>query len=216
VKNWTKIVPQSRPRSESLSILSVIMRTLFITVTFLCAALAQNSTQLPPPAQAFVPATSQTFSLDLDTAEGAFSQWRHDDLGSLSAMRATIHVPRLGRDPRWAPTFSLWLQHIEGGQARNGIALQLLAPTRKPPLVVRVVQVEDGKLVSTESLSRTIDLNESLVVEMVWGTPHMVTIKIGDAEVHKASIPWSIDSVGVSASTGQLKVDPLVLGSLGK
>jgi hypothetical protein len=190
------------------------MRTLLVTVIFLCAALAQNSTQLPP-AQTFVPATSQTFFLDLDTTEGAFSQWRHDDLGSLSAMRATIHIPRLGRDPRWAPTFSLWLQHTEAGQARDRIGLQLLAANRKPPLVVRIVQVEDGKLVSTESFSRTVDLNESLVVEMVWGTPHMVTIRIGDSEVHTASIPWYIDSVGVSASTGQLKVDPLVLGSLG-
>ena len=193
------------------------MRTLLITVTaFLGAALVQNSTQLPPPAQAFVPATSQTFYLDLDTAEGAYSQWRHDDLGSLSAMRATIHIPSLRRDPKWAPTFSLWLQNTEAGQARNRLALQLSAPDRKPPLVVRVVQVEDGKLVSTESLSRTIDLNDNLVVEMVWGTPHMVTIRINDAEVHKVSIPWYIDSVGVSASTGQLKVDPLVLGSLGK
>jgi len=192
------------------------MRTLLISVTFLSAALVQNSTQLPPPAQAFVPATSQTFYLDLDTAEGAFSQWRHDDLGSLSAMRATIHIPRLRRDPKWAPTFSLWLQHTEAGQARNRIALQLSAPSRMPPLVLRVGQFEDGKLVSTESLNRTIDLNDNLVVEMVWGTPHLVTIRIGDAEVHKASIPWYIDSVGVSASTGQLKVDPLVLGSLGK
>lgn len=192
------------------------MKTLLITVTFLCAALAQNSTQLAPPSQAFVPATSQTFSLDLDTGEGAFSEWRHDDLGSLSGMRATMHIPRLGRDAKWAPTFSLWLQHTEAGQTRNKIALQFSAPNRKPPLVVRVVQFEDGKLVSTASLSRTIDLNDRLVVEMVWGTPHMVTIKIDDAEVHKANIPWFIDSVGVSASTGELTVDSLVLGSLGK
>jgi hypothetical protein len=51
---------------------------------------------------------------------------------------------------------------------------------------------------------------------MVWETPHIVAIRIGDTEVHKVSIPWSIDSLAVDASTGQLKVDPLELGSPGK
>ena len=71
-------------------------------------------------------------------------------------------------------------------------------------------------MVSTENLRRAIDLNENLVVEMAWETPHIVAIRIGETEVHKVSIPWSIDSVAVGASTGELKVDPLVMGNLGK
>src|ERR1019366_9320016 len=193
------------------------MRTLLIIVTAsLGVVLAQSTPQSPLPEQSFVAATGQRFYLDLDTAEGNYSEWRHEDLSSLSAMRATIRFPRVGKDPKWAPTFSLWLQKTEAGRTRNSVGLQLFAPSRKPPLSVRVVQLEDGKVVSTENLRRAIDLNENLVVEMAWETPHIVAIRIGETEVHKVSIPWSIDSVAVGASTGELKVDPLVMGNLGK
>jgi len=82
--------------------------------------------------------------------------------------------------------------------------------------VISVVQGEDGKLVTTETLDRTLALNESLFVEMTWLRPHVVTIRIGDSEVHEINIPWSIDSVGVTASTGELIIDPLVLGGPSK
>jgi hypothetical protein len=192
------------------------MRTVFVILAvFFGAALAQDTHQSHPPAQSFAPATGQTFYLDLDTAESAYSQWRHDDLGSLSAMRATIRVLRVRKAAKWDPAFSLWLQKTEAGQMRNRVELQLVAPHGKPPLLIRVVQFEGGKSVATESSNKTIGLNENLTVEIAWGTPHTATIKIGDSETHKVSIPWLIDSVGVSVSTGEMEVNPLVLGGVG-
>jgi hypothetical protein len=80
--------------------------------------------------------------------------------------------------------------------------------------VIRVVRFEGGKSVATESSNKTIGLDENLTVEISWGTPHTATIKIGDSETHKVSVPWSIDSVGVSVSTGEMEVSPLVLGDV--
>jgi hypothetical protein len=115
-----------------------------------------------------------------------------------------VRIPRLRKDPKWSPAFTLWLEQNE------------TVEDREPPLVISVVQGEDGKLVTTETLDRTLALNESLFVEMTWLRPHVVTIRIGDSEVHEINIPWSIDSVGVTASTGELIIDPLVLGGPSK
>ena len=176
----------------------------------------QGTPQARSPPQSFIPAAGQTFYLDLDTAEGTFSRWGHNDLGGVSAMRATVRIPRLRKDPKWNPAFTLWLEQNETVQARHKIGLQFVAPDREPPLVISVVQGEDGELVSTETLDRTLALNESLIVEMTWLTPHVVKIRFRDSEVHEVNIPWSIDSVGVTASTGELIIDPLELGGPSK
>src|ERR1700746_3154704 len=46
------------------------------------------------------PAPGQSFSLDLDSAEGTYSQWRHEDLSSLTRVHATATVLRLRNDPK--------------------------------------------------------------------------------------------------------------------
>ena len=192
------------------------MRTVVVILMVFCGtALAQDVPLSPPPAQSFVPAISQTFYLDLDAPEGVYSQWRHDDLGSLSAMRATIRVLRVRQPAKWDPVFSLWLHKTEAGQKGSRLELRLFANHGKPPLVIQIVRFEGGKSVAIESSNKTIGLNENLTVEFSWGTPHTATIKIGDSETHKISVPWSIDSVGVYASTGEMEVDPLVLGNVG-
>jgi hypothetical protein len=193
------------------------MKMLLLTVAILMSAsLAQDARQQQPPtAQMFVPASGQTFSLDLDTAAGAYSNWGHHDLGSLSALRATIRIPRIRKDAKWAPAFTVWVQRSEPRQAPDRVGVQFFAPNKKPPLAIRMVQFQAGKLTTTETSRRTININESITVEIVWATPNMVTIKIGDSETHTLSVPWSIASVEFVASTGEMKVDPLVLGTVG-
>ncbi len=199
-----------------LCTLSASMRTLFfLAIVSLSCCLAQDSHQPLLPAQAFVPAAGQTFYLDLDTAEGSFSQWRHDDLGSLSAMRATLWVPKLRKEKKWAPLFTVLLINRQEGQTRNSLGLQLFAPTEKPPLEIRLVQTVAEKS-SFETLNRTVKLDEKLNVEMIWQTPHMITIRIGDSEPRTINVSWSVNSILIYASTGEMKIDPLVLGSIGK
>jgi hypothetical protein len=166
-------------------------------------------------ADSFSPAPSQVFYLDLDTAAGASSQWRHDVVGPLNALRATVRIPAIQPDPKWSPTFALWLEKKEAGQKHDRVTLQVLTPPgQKPPFAIRILRVDDGKLIAEEASDTAVHLGESVNLEMVWTTPNLLTIKIGSSEVHKISIPWLIDSVGVSASTGELEIDPLVLGSV--
>ncbi len=187
----------------------LIVLTVFVSGT----ALTQDLAASFPTAQSFVPEANQSFYLDLDTAEGAFSQWRHDDISSVSALRAVVRVPILRKDRKWLPGFAIWLQKTEAGEIKNRVGVQLVAPDKKPPLMIRLVQYDGKNLVHTESSSTTIGLDQNLAIEIVWVKPHTVTIKIGDAEIHNLSIGWSVNSVGVTASTGQMKVDPLVLGN---
>lgn len=49
---------------------------------------------------------------------------------------------------------------------------------------------------------------------MVWATPHLVVIRIGDAEEKAIQIPWVASRVEVTGSTGEVKLDPLVLGTM--
>lgn len=191
------------------------MKTLFIVVMVLVSAsLAQDARQQQPSsAQSFVPAPGQTFSLDLDTAAGTYSNWWHHDLGSLSALRATIRIPVIREDAKWTPAFSLWVHKSESGQVPDRVGIQFVELNQKLPLAIRVVQFQAEKAILTELFLKAININENVNVEIVWAAPNIVTIKIGDSETHTLSVPWSIGSVEVAASTGEMKVDPLVLGT---
>jgi len=193
------------------------MKPPLITLILLVAsALALDAQQTSPPVQSFAAAPGQTFNLDLDTPEARFSQWRHDELGSISALRATLRIPLIRQDPRWFPVFSIRVQRNElGGKSGNDVALQILARDRKVPLSVQAVEREGGRVVETQVFSKTIGLDEAVDVEMEWNSINTVTIKVGD-EIRKMSVSgWRVDSVVVSASTGEMTIDPLVFGSVG-
>jgi hypothetical protein len=111
----------------------------------------------------------------------------------------------------------LWLEKSGAEQKHNRITVQFFTPpNQKPPLAIRILRVDDGKLAVSESSDTTVSLDETVDLKMVWTTPNMLMIKIGNSEVHEVPIPWLIDSVGVSSSTGEMEVDPLVLGSVGR
>jgi len=38
-----------------------------------------------------------------------------------------------------------------------------------------------------------LKLNEDLTVEIRWATPHMITIREGETEVHSVNITWTVD-----------------------
>ena len=183
---------------------------LLLLAAVSCSVFAQDTRQ---SIESFSPSPGQVFYLDLDTAPGASSQWRHDVVGTLSALQATVRVPTIRPDPKWSPTFALWLEKSGEGQKHNRVTVQFFTPpNQKPPLAIRILRVDDGKLAVSESSDTTVSLDENVKLEMVW-TTSMLTIKIGSSEVHKVPIPWLIDSVGVSASTGEMEVNRLVLGS---
>lgn len=187
------------------------LAALVFLLLLACGAGARPSQTGPSGPPGFVPDPGQSFSLDLDTMDGHFSQWRHDHVGSLSGFHATISVPRIAQDPQWAPAFSICLADSIAGNVGHQLWVRWLAPAGKPPLTFRVFRVDAGKEIDQDSFQETMDLNENLNAAISWAAPGVLTIQIG-TETHNYQIPWSVDSVSISASTGELKVDPLVFG----
>ena len=173
------------------------------------------SQQRPSALLSFVPDPGQTFSLDLDTATGRYSNWRHNNLGAVSALLATIRIPALRKDAKWRPVFSVWVQKTESGHVLDRVGIQFFTRTQEFPLAIRVVRTEAGKLTLTETSAKEVKMNEAVTVQILWTTPNIVTIKIGESETHNVKIPWSIDSVEIAASTGEMKLDPLIFGNVG-
>ncbi len=161
----------------------------------------------------FVAAAGQTYYLDLDTKEGAFSEWRQDDLGATTALRATVSIPRIGSDPKCLPGFLILLRG--GGQSHDSdIGVQIVAPQGSSTMTVKVVQgTPDGTFGEKSQVTNTLGLNEKIDIAMDWSTPGIVTIKVGaNSYTLKTSSP--IERMQITASTGEMKVDPLTMGTV--
>ncbi len=179
---------------------------------FCCVALGEGTGQAPRTNSSFTPAKGQTFYLDLDTAEGAFSEWRHDDLDGLCALHASIRVIRLRNDPKWHPTFYIWVEDNAVEDKKKKVALEIWAKDRKPPLELRIIQFDGPRPTAVQSSNTTLPLDASVPVEIAWVTARSVKIKIGQNETHSIDISWPVEHVIVTASTGEMKIEPLVLG----
>jgi hypothetical protein len=173
-----------------------------------------QSTEPQSPTQTFKASPGQAFYVDLDTAPGAFSQWRHDDMASLDGLQAILHVPRIRKDGKWLPTFTIYLRNKDHQTLANDLGVQLVAMGGQLPLKVQLVGHVDGKRIQEIALPTTVNLNEELKLEVTWATPQVVIFKVGSTEVPAVRIAWTVDSVVVTGSTGELKIDPLLFGTV--
>jgi hypothetical protein len=178
------------------------LHTLALSLTLL---LAMSSVTPFSMAQEFVGAANQTFYLDLDTQEGAYSQWRQDDTASLTSLRAKVRILRVGKDKRYAPAFTIAVQNRT---TKYSAGVQLYSPDRKPLLVFRDIRQDKYSYVGFD---RRLKLDEPIDIEMNWATPKVLIVKVG-GETKKLELASPIDSIAISASTGELKVEPLELG----
>lgn len=63
-------------------------------------------------------------------------------------------------------------------------------------------------------LKAHLDVSEQAGVTIDWHTPHVVTITLSDGETQQIEVPWTIENVVAAASTGEMEVNPIVLGTL--
>jgi hypothetical protein len=162
----------------------------------------------------FSPAPSQTFYLDLDAPPGAFSRWRHDSLGPLDALRARLRVPRIRKDGKWKPTFVLYVQGNDDSKLADELGLQIYAMDDKFPMRMRLAGRLHGKPIEEIPLQTMLRIDEELKVEMTWASPHAITFLIGTTETRTIKVSWSVCKALITASTGELKVDSLELGTV--
>ena len=179
------------------------------------SALALTS---PPAASLSLKNVSgETFYLDLDTEYGALSEWRQAEINSFSALRARMWVTRINVDSRWpqvfntqqwTPLFAFWLQLNESRS--DAIGLELKAVRGHMPLSAWLVRYANGKKIEEYKFTHTVELNERVQLNITWAKRGSARIAFrGESKI--ISLPWSIQSLAITCSTGQLKVDPLLL-----
>jgi hypothetical protein len=123
---------------------------------------------------------------------------------------------RLRKDAKWAPAFSILLQDSAVAGKTKVVGLQISTRNSKPPLELRVIQSDGPDVVTDENSNTRLGLNAVIPVEIVWMPHHLVVIRIGENEVHHLKVSWQIERISITASTGQMKIDPLVLGCIDK
>lgn len=182
----------------------IIVQLLTLFALILCGNTAVRG-------QDFIKAAGQTYYLDLDTKEGAASEWRLDDIGAATALRATVSIPRVRQDLEWSPNFVILLRG--GDQSKHdSVGVRMGTPDHNSPLIIQVVQnLADGSLAEVYRVGKTLGLDEKIDIEMDWSSPEAVTIRIG-ASSHTLKIPSKIERVQIFSSTGEMIIDPLLIG----
>ncbi len=167
---------------------------LFALLTFLSSAAS---------AEVFNEAPGQKFYFDLDTRDGALSVWRHDDLTSVAALRATVAFERLGKHDKWLPGSRILVETADGSYG-----ISLTADNWKPPMRIALVR-KDGW--GTGSI-KSIAVGEKMTVEMDWARSNLLVIRLGNDSRYELSLPSPVKALSFSASTGELQVHSLLLG----
>ena len=187
--------------------------------TLMCLLLGTALAQSPTDAlfKAFQAAPNQHFYLDLDSAEGAYSQWRNDDLGTMSAIRASLVIKRIATHIKWLPTFSISLAKDapeRASETPDSVKVQIWSPDRRPPLEMRIIQYHNNQIVADEKLGKTLELNEKMDIELFFVMPDTIVLNLGSTGIRKVKVPWKPKSAVILGSSGQMKVDPLELGTV--
>ncbi len=161
----------------------------------------------------FTPAPNASFVLDLDTRNGAFSEWRADDLTNLNALRAKLTVARLGDDPQWSPVFTITLKN-QDSEARFQISAVkgLLLPTAQSSAA--------GKDIQRDLFLAPPTVGETFGLDVDWNADGTASIvihtKAADGlngfERHDVKLSGPPTQIEITDSTGEMTLDPLQLG----
>ena len=168
-------------------------------------------------ADTFRPIKHGTFSFDLDTADGAFSVWKLDDVSDIDALRARITFLRKGKG-EYAPTMTL---AILAGEQRA--VLQFLAFPKSGPLVGYVYDKAGSKGPASQLVLTPPDFKEPFDVVVRWTPEGKVSFDIFTAankkvsqgfEHHELALGAAVTGVQISNSTGEVEFGKLELGNM--
>ncbi|HME80893.1 MAG TPA: hypothetical protein VKF82_02340 [Candidatus Eremiobacteraceae bacterium] len=167
------------------------------------------------PPRGFARTPGRVFYLDLDTMSGHQSSWDQQEIAPSSVLHARFRVVRLGQDAYFVPAFWFWARSL-GPKPDSMEAGLELSPTDglRSPFGFRAAYYDGHRLSQVHLFKLRPALLQWIGVTIDWTTPHRVTISLSDGESHSLQIPWTVGSVKVSSSTGEIEVDPLELGMI--
>jgi hypothetical protein len=82
------------------------------------------------------------------------------------------------------------------------------------PLSVEIDRVDSPRISERHVLKARLEISEQAGVTIDWHTPHLVVITLSDGESQQIEVPWTIENVVAASSTGEMEINPIVLGTL--
>lgn len=192
------------------------MKSAIIAASLVAAVSLQA---MPSFAQTFTAAPGRTFKLDLDTADGNYSQWATAELTGINAVRVKMAMRRAGADKQYAPSFRFAVESGEDSAAFRAVALGKGA---KRILVVYATRIVGGKK-TDEMFFTQIELDEVVDLAIDWTAGGKVQFALtskatrainGAAETHTVDLGKSPDSLAISNSTSELEILEFKPGTL--
>jgi hypothetical protein len=146
-----------------------------------------------------------SFSFDLDTPEGHFSNWTIDDLNPATHFDAHLVVGALRHNPEWSPLFSVIL-----GDSSEAILLQMASPAKDSPLIARIVHVLQGTPTDGVEIHSPPAPGDTTVLSVDWSTPRQLVMRFNDQR-HTFKTQRPLTRITFASSSGQMKSHRIAL-----
>lgn len=168
------------------------------------------ASRLCPGGESFVAADGQRFYMDLDARDAAFSEWRHQDISSMSEGIGELEITRLGTNSLYFPRFAIWVES-EAGYA----GLALTTPNDQQPIVVKRIQGRKRAASREVDVPGTVAVHEKTPFRALWSS-NSVSFQIGTQQLQRFTLPRPPTCLVISSSSGGLKIHGLTLGHSGR
>ena len=191
----------------------LLKRTITGLMTVFAVYACQSNVLHAQYAQSFLATLGQKFTIELDSADGHQSEWLKYDLGSLSALRASCVIRRLGKNESGSD-FSFKISFAKSPiQKSTGYGLVLKTISGQPPIALETGywDIQARKQVALKQFSKTIGIDENFIVELIW-TDRKLRVAVGNSESTEVAIPERVNGVYITSSTGDLRCN-VVLGT---
>ncbi|MBX9646695.1 MAG: hypothetical protein K2X57_06540 [Xanthobacteraceae bacterium] len=187
------------------------MKSSFRLFTILALSLACISTTDAQYLPNFSPVAGQKTTIELDTPDGNQSEWIKEDIGSISALRATCVIKRLGKH-KDGPRFSFKVFHPTQ-QKRLGYGLGVKANDGEAVLRTEVIywDVDEKAELESHRFKQTVRVNEKFDVEVAWRAKKL-RVAISNSEAYVVDIQDQVNKVYISSSTGTIRCN-ITLGT---
>jgi hypothetical protein len=187
------------------------MKNSYRLLTMLALSLACISAADAQYLPNFSPVAGQKTTIELDTPDGNQSEWIKDDLGSISALRSTCMVTRLGKH-KDGPRFTFKVYHPTQ-QKRVGYGLGVKANDGETVLRTEVIywDVDKKAELASHRFTQTVRVNERLDVELAWRAKKL-RVAISNSEAYVVDLPDQVNKVYMTSSTGTIRCN-ITLGT---
>lgn len=181
---------------------------VMIALALLAALIFMIAPAPPAPAQgqSFTATPGQQFYMDLDSRDGAFSEWRHLDISSMSAGVGELEIRRLGAHELFFPYFAI---RVETDAEYAGLSLS--APPGQPPLVVKRTRCRKGKAPEETVVPDKVAVREKTPIRMFWSNDSF-SLQVGSQPPQRFALSRPPKRLIISSSSGELKIHGLTLG----